>query len=465
MTPRERGNAHVGRGEWNDAVRCYREAIAGNPGDAPSHVGLGFASIQLGDRDSARRALERAIVLDDASFDAHYLLGCLARDAGDKDAAITYFRDAIDRKPDFVEAHRDLIMLAIVHAPASAKIAAARAVEAFPRSGEFWFYLAGASEASGDAEAALAGYRRVCSLEPKALEAQKKAAQALVSRKRFAEALTHGEAWASLAPDDPDAHMLVGAARIETGQIERGIESYRRSLALRPHAGIEHLIASLTGKTPDRASDEYVAQLFDSYADDFDTHLVGALKYSTPSQIMSLLDGAWDRRDAVVLDLGCGTGLMGVELEGRTAQMVGVDLSAKMLEKARERNLYARLVQADLVEMMHKEPDCSFDLVVAADVFVYVGKLDALFEQTRRLLRPGGLFAFSVEAAVPGLHAQAGETGYHLHERGRYVHTREYIERLGTSHGLALHEMRDAVCREDKGVPVRAYLVLFRHVT
>lgn len=462
MSPRERGNAHVSRGEWSEAARCYREAIAADPRDAGTLVGLGFVLIELGDRTSARRALEQAILLDGSLFDAYYLLGCLARDAGDASAAIAHFRSAIDRKADFVEAHRDLIRLMIANAPADAATAAARAVEASPRSAEFWFYRAVASEASGDTETAMASYRRVCAIEPGTLEAQKKLAHALVASKQFAEALVHGEAWASLAPDDPDAHMLVGAARIETGKVEAGIESYRRSLALRPHAGIEHVIASLTGKRPDRASDEYVAQLFDSYAENFDAHLVGSLKYNTPGQLMSLLAGAWNQKDLVVLDLGCGTGLMGVELTGRAARMVGVDLSPKMLDKARARNIYARLEEADLVAMMSREPDCAYDLIVAADVFVYVGKLDELFEQSRRLLRPGGFLAFSVEAALPGLHAQAGDSGYHLHERGRYVHTPDYLKRLGATCGLALCEMRDAVSREDKGVPVRAHLALFQ---
>ena len=47
--------------------------------------------------------------------------------------------------------------------------------------------------------------------------------------------------------------------------------------------------------------------------------------------------------------------------------------------------------------MMKAEPASSYDLVTAADVFIYVGRLDALCEVCR-LLRPSGLFMFSVES-------------------------------------------------------------------
>ena len=55
-----------------------------------------------------------------------------------------------------------------------------------------------------------------------------------------------------------------------------------------------------------------------------------------------------------------------------------------MLEKARERNLYDRLEQLDLLTMMQGEAAASYDVVFAADVFVYLGKLDELVEQAQK---------------------------------------------------------------------------------
>jgi predicted TPR repeat methyltransferase len=139
--------------------------------------------------------------------------------------------------------------------------------------------------------------------------------------------------------------------------------------------------------------------LFDVYAQRFDSHLVQVLNYSVPEKLAAsaaLFPSGGEKW--AILDLGCGTGLSGAAIAQFARHMVGVDLSSKMLDKARERNLYARLEQLDLLAMMEAEPAASYDVVFAADVFVYLGKLDELVSQARRLLRPGGLFAFSVES-------------------------------------------------------------------
>ena len=120
-------------------------------------------------------------------------------------------------------------------------------------------------------------------------------------------------------------------------------------------------------------------------------------------------------------------------------QLVGVDLSAKMLEKARARNLYDRLEQLDLLTMMQGEGAASYDVLFAADVFVYLGKLDELVEQARRLLRPSGLFAFSVES----LDALAGDAAalpdrrdYKLNVTARYAHSMAYLTRMAGDYGF-----------------------------
>jgi predicted TPR repeat methyltransferase len=190
--------------------------------------------------------------------------------------------------------------------------------------------------------------------------------------------------------------------------------------------------------------------------------LVGTLKYGIPGEIAALLTGASAAGFNNVLDLGCGTGLMALELAGRTNHIVGVDVSAKMLEKATERNVYARLVRSDLVEMMTAEPASTYDLVVATDVFVYVCKLDASFEQAHRMLRPSGLFAYSVEAMSPGRHHAVTNSGYVLHEHGRYAHAEDYLQRLADRVGFAQLEFRSTVCRENHGVPVPGYVAVLR---
>jgi predicted TPR repeat methyltransferase len=460
-TAHERGNAHVARGEWNDAVRCYREAVAASPGDSGTHIALAFALTQAGDNPSAQDALREAVAIDPTQADAHYLLAQIAEGSGDSRRAVAHLRDAIRHRPGFYEAHRELIQTSLGWDAAGAREAAAHAVELFPQDAEFWFYLGTLNRQAGDHAGAVVCLERACAIRPDALPPRAAIAKLLAEQKRFAEALPHCESWAALAPQDADAHMTLGSAQSETGNTAQAVASYRRSLAIRPHAGIDYIVACLTGQTPDRAPDEYVAQLFDTYAADFDSHLVGTLKYGIPKEIVGLIIRASARKIDDVLDLGCGTGLMGAELAATASNLVGVDVSEKMLEKARARNLYKRLVKGDLVEMMTGEPASAYDVVVATDVFVYVGKLDASFAQARRVLRPQGSFAFSVEAAASGDHATV-VNGYILHQQGRYAHTKEYLEALAASNGFAPVDFRRTVVRENRGVPVPGYIAVLR---
>jgi predicted TPR repeat methyltransferase len=73
-------------------------------------------------------------------------------------------------------------------------------------------------------------------------------------------------------------------------------------------------------------------------------------------------------------------------------------------------------------------PAASFDLIVSADVFIYIGELDSLFGHCARLLRGGGRFAFSVETCEGG--------GYRLLPSGRYAQAESYVARLTARHGF-----------------------------
>ena len=149
---------------------------------------------------------------------------------------------------------------------------------------------------------------------------------------------------------------------------------------------------------PGALPEAYVARLFDDYAPRFEAHLVTNLGYRGPALIVNALDAiAPSRRFPSAVDLGSGAGLMGEALRGRVDHLTGVDLSAAMIAKARERGIYDRLAVGEAAAMLRSQPSGVFDLVVAADMLVYVGDLKPLFAATSAALAVGGLFAFSVE--------------------------------------------------------------------
>ena len=111
------------------------------------------------------------------------------------------------------------------------------------------------------------------------------------------------------------------------------------------------------GDAPGALPQAYVARLFDDYAPRFDKHLIKNLGYRAPALIADALSAiAPGRRFASALDLGCGTGLMGEALRERVDHLTGVDLSAAMIAKARERGIYDRLAVGDAAAMLRREP-------------------------------------------------------------------------------------------------------------
>ena len=191
------------------------------------------------------------------------------------------------------------------------------------------------------------------------------------------------------------------------------------------------------------------------------------LHYDTPKNLLALIDpirpadaGRWN-----ILDLGCGTGLTGLEVAAYANQLVGVDLSAKMLEKARARNLYHRLEHKEMVAMMAEEPAASYDLVIATDVFIYIGKLDDVVRAAKRLLRPGGLLAFSVEALetladAPSNQSPAQDYLLQTAPSCRYAHSSPYLQRLASDNAFRVGQMTTTQRRESEGKSLRGHLVV-----
>ena len=132
--------------------------------------------------------------------------------------------------------------------------------------------------------------------------------------------------------------------------------------------------------------------------------------------------------------------------------LVGVDLSPPMLEVAARRGIYSRLVQGELLEAL-AAPE-QYDLVLSADVFIYVGDLADVFAAVRRALRPNGRFAFAVESH--------SSPGYVLKPTRRYAHSIDYIRTLAAQTGLSETAMTSGVLRTEFGRNIDGYAFVLR---
>jgi predicted TPR repeat methyltransferase len=266
-----------------------------------------------------------------------------------------------------------------------------------------------------------------------------------------------------LVPDWAAGWFRLADYEEKSGRKEAAVHALRKVLDLNPDdmfgAGLK--LALLGGsETPGQPSSLYVAQLFDDYADRFDKALVEKLDYTVPEKLAALIAAhAGDTRFAQVTDLGCGTGLFGERIRDRADHLEGFDLSANMLARAQDKGIYDRLAQADLSlppetsGLLSEGGEHRADLVSAADVLMYLGRLDTVFVIASALLAERGLFAFSVE--------DAGDDGdFVLRPSLRYAHSETYVGSLCKRFGLDILDIRKTVIRNDGGKPVSGILFL-----
>lgn len=251
---------------------------------------------------------------------------------------------------------------------------------------------------------------------------------------------------------------ILGYAYYRLGRLADAAECYREWLTAEPdNAFARHHLAACTGENvPDKASDDYLTMLFNDMAGHFEEKLVGKLKYCGPEIIAGLLDGYIDANKRLdVLDAGCGTGLCAPILTPYARRLTGVDISPGMLAKATEKKRYDELIEAELTAYLHDREN-AFDLIVMADTLIYFGDLAALFAVVRQALRPGEMFAFTVEAAE----IDQQLTDYHFNASGRYSHSRRYLEQLLDAQAFNLLRIEDAIVRMELGRPTHGFGVL-----
>lgn len=193
----------------------------------------------------------------------------------------------------------------------------------------------------------------------------------------------------------------------------------------------------------------FVEALFDQYAGDFDEALVDRLGYRAPGLLRAALAG---RRFGRAMDLGCGTGLAGQAFRPACDWIEGVDISAGMLAQAQAKGVYDRLDKADLGAL--EIGDGRYDLILAADVFVYVGALERIVAWCAGSLSEGGVLGFTVEAAAES------EGPLVLRESRRFAHSRDYLQGVLSAAGFARVRITPATLRRDRGVDIRGFVVL-----
>jgi predicted TPR repeat methyltransferase len=263
-----------------------------------------------------------------------------------------------------------------------------------------------------------------------------------------------------LAPRFATAWFALGAIRDVQGDRDAAVTAFAAARDADPedyHGARLHLARLAGGNATPAMTQTYVRRLFDQHAPDFDQSLLQRLEYRGPELLRDAVQGvcqmlARPMSFSNMLDLGCGTGLAGEAFRPFTAQLTGVDLSPGMIEQARAKDIYDRLETAELVEFLRAEPAESYDLVLAADVFVYIADLAPALSGIAQVLAPGGLLPFTVETHESG--------GVRLAPTLRYAHGADYVTKALADVGLEPLQISETSVRTEKGVPVPSLLIV-----
>jgi predicted TPR repeat methyltransferase len=406
-----------------EARELFRRVLDTVPDHPDALHYSGVLAHQQGRNGEAISLIERSLALVPDRADWHSNLGIVLQSEGRVDDAIAAYRRAIALDPDHANAFNNLgVLLRATGKPVDAEAAYRSAIERNPAHVDAYTNLGILLNSLKRTEEASACYCKVITLQPKHRDARRLLALAHCALGDIGEAVRIFEAWRAEEPADPIA---------------------------------EHMLAACTGReVPSRASDAFVVKTFDSFAASFESKLQ-RLGYRAPTLVAAALEhfGVPAAKALDVLDAGCGTGLCGPFLAPYARRLAGVDLSQGMLARAREKNLYDELVQAELTNFLHSH-HAAFDLIVSADTLVYFGDLKVVISAIAAALRSGGHAAFTLEHAV-----NAPPTiDYRLEFHGRYSHARRYVESLLAAAGLRTW-IEHADLRFEGGVPVAGLVV------
>ncbi len=415
------------------------------PDEAAVWFELARQYYEVGRDGEAWQAAVKAKELAPASDEAKALLGLLCLKEHQDDKAAIYFEKALLLNPKNTQAMVNLANIrSNVGSFDQAEALYKRVLELEPRNFDACFNYAHMLYRAKRLPEALEIYRSAVILNPKSAEVSNNLGIIMKDQQDYEEAL--GLFFNAMALDPDLEAAMVNAAEtlvlyFEGGHEKEAVqiaENWKRQMPDNPFAC--HVCCALKGENCEDNL-EYSQRLFDNFADHYEP-VMQNLDYNLPGTLAAIIGDA----EAAIVDLGCGSGLLGEALKEKGKELVGVDLSAKMLALAEKKKTYKKLVLSDAVSFMKSRPKA--DLVVMADVFGYIGDLGELFT-----LLKGYKVLFSVEAL------QDSDQNFVLNAGGRYQHSEKYIRNLLENNGFRDIIIQKAVFRKEKGKDVPGLIV------
>jgi predicted TPR repeat methyltransferase len=385
---------HYLAGRFEQAADLYRDHLHDNPRDCEALQALGTICFQNGQLERAQYFFGEASRLNPSSLDALRLRGAVLMQLKRYDAALICFDRALFVKPDFIEAQVN------------------RAVALFEMK---------------RLDEALAGLERVLALDPRNAVAWTNRGNIFQTLKRHEEA----------------------------------VACYDRALAIQPNlqtAKQNRFFVQLQLHQVSRIDGRALRETFDEVSPRFDELMLHHLHYCGHLQLRELAERAVHplAPPLTILDLGCGTGLVGEVFKDLAAGgcLDGIDLAPRMIEATRTRGIYDDLILGDL-ETVLAEPGPRYDLILSADTMIYLGDLAPTFSGVANRLERNGFYVFAVES-------KEGE-GWEQTPQNRFRHSEAYLRAEAANAGLAMVDLMPTVLRREADEPVPGLVAALKH--
>ncbi|MBW2484382.1 MAG: tetratricopeptide repeat protein, partial [Deltaproteobacteria bacterium] len=310
----DRATDCVESGRLSLGENICRQIIEISPRISETYNLLGIIYEEQGLIDEAVTVLQKSIELGGANANPYFNLGTILGQHGHYEKAAAALRKGLSLSPRTPKARNNLgLALLNMGRLDEAVNSLEKATDLDPHYGEAWFNLGDAYYCNGNLQESIAAYQNSI----------------------------------RLIPDFIEAHYNLSIALHDLNLQPEARETLKRTIELAPeHMAARHMLAALSGETPDSAPEQFVTNLFDQYANQFDVDLINRLEYTIPARLRQFLSAHIPDsiRFAKVMDLGCGTGLSGQAFKDIAMYLAGIDISKNMMIKAREKDIYDALL-------------------------------------------------------------------------------------------------------------------------
>lgn len=416
---------NIGQGNPDKSIELCKIAISLDSEFTNAHNILGNAYLAKSLHREAADSFESALKLDENHHDARFNLGKALLELGDIDEAKENFEAVLEVTPNKAHALNgiaDVLYLKREYTKASE-------------------YYDEAIKFNAEFSPAYVGLGKV-----------------FLGLDDLDSAITHFKRALEINPNNIEALMFCGDALRKQGKLDAAAAAYKDILEIDSENAQAkfHLATVDNNATLDKPENDYIRRLFDDYSATFDED-IAKVNYDVPKKLAEIARqyiASADNGQLSIIDIGCGTGLSGVEFKEFAHYLKGIDISAGMIKAAMKRGIYNDLEENEILTALVKHQDDT-DIIVSADVFVYMGDLESVFLAVTSALKENGLFLFSVES-------HDGDEDFKLPVTARFTHSRKYIQELAKRRGLELLECNDTEIRTESGSSVTGLLVALK---